>query len=162
MWWLTRDCDKECLVLYDRHYSADPGEHRDRGGFGGPGERIVLRTINADALFVWRFDTRPADRIRRGRDRGEQGVYCGVFRNESRHQSSELIRQADAIADLVWSHRRHYTYVDPKGIRSRLPGACFLAAGWRYVRQRGHRVRTKSGLLILERWRDGEDREVRD
>jgi hypothetical protein len=31
-----------------------------------------------------------------------------------------------------------------------LPGCCFLAAGWRYVRVRGRRVRTGSGKLILE------------
>jgi hypothetical protein len=82
---------------------------------------------------------------------GKQASDCAAFRNEQALRSSDLVRQADAIADCLWPDRRHYTYVDPKGIRSGLPGACFLAAGWRYVRIRGHRARTKSGLLILER-----------
>jgi hypothetical protein len=68
-----------------------------------------------------------------------------VERNESPHQSSGLIRQADAIADCLWIDRRHYTYVDTKKVRSTNPGFCFIAAGWRRCGW------TKSGLLILER-----------
>jgi hypothetical protein len=76
---------------------------------------------------------------------GQQGINCAVFRNESTHQSSLLVQQADQIADVVWPDSRHYTYVNGKAVRSRNPGFCFLRAGWKRC---GH---TKGGLLILER-----------
>lgn len=66
-------------------------------------------------------------------------------RNEGTHRSSDLVRQADAIADAIWPGRRHYTYVNPQGVRSTNPGCCFRKAGWRRC------GRTKGGLLILER-----------
>ena len=134
-WWLTKDGDKDCLALYERHYScyryAD-GRKRDR--FVGPGEKIVLRTEHADAMFVWRkfID-----------DSGQDGIYCSVFRNEGKIRSSCLIRQADAIADCIWPDRRHYTYVRAEAVKSSNPGFCFLKAGWRKC---GH---TKGGLVIL-------------
>lgn len=81
------------LALYERHYSARTyRDGRERRLFVGPGEKVVLRTEAGDALFVWRWFTD---------DGGECGVNCAVFRNESPHQSSELIRQADAIADRL-------------------------------------------------------------
>lgn len=136
LWWLTTDQDLDCLALYERHYSARRyRDGRRRFQFVGPGEKLVLRTVTGDACFAWRnfID-----------DSGQQGVNCAFFRNESSHLSSELIRQACAIADCVWPDRRHYTYVDPHAVRSTNPGFCFLAAGW-------HRCgRTKGGLLILE------------
>jgi hypothetical protein len=104
--------------------------------FVGPGDKFVLRTSEGDACFVWR---------RFKDDSGQAGINCAVFRNEYSHQSSELIRQADAIADTAWTCRRHYTYVDPKKVRSSNPGFCFIAAGWRRC------GRTKGGLVILER-----------
>jgi hypothetical protein len=138
IWFITKDGDRSVLALYERHYSC----YRYRDGrrrvlFCGPGEKIVLRTDAADAAFVWR---RFIDRS------GQQGVNCAFFRNESRHLSSELIRQADAIADASWPGQRHYTYVDPQKVRSkRDPGWCFLVAGWQKC---GF---TKGGLLILHR-----------
>lgn len=87
-------------------------------------------------MFVWRkFKD----------DSGQQGINCAVFRNESDILSSELIRQADVVADFVWPGERHYTYVRAEAVRSRNPGFCFVAAGWRKC---GY---TKGGLLILER-----------
>lgn len=136
-WWLTKDGDKTCLALYERHYSAYRyRDGRKRSQFVGPGQTIVLRTAAGDALWVWRkfID-----------DSGQQGINCAVFRNESNIKSSELIRQADAIADFAWPRERHYTYVNTKAVRSSNPGFCFIAAGWRRC------GRTKSGLLILER-----------
>jgi hypothetical protein len=55
-WYLTKDGDKSCLALYQRHYSAKKayGDGRERFQFVGPGQSIVLRTARADALFVWR------------------------------------------------------------------------------------------------------------
>jgi len=137
LWYLTKDGDASCLKLYERHYSCYRyKDGRQRTQFVGPGESIVLRTGDADAMFVWRkfID-----------DSGQQGINCAVFRNEGPQRSSELIRQADAIADHVWPRERHYTYVDQKAVRSTNPGYCFVAAGWRKCGM------TKSGLKVFER-----------
>lgn len=138
LWWLTKDGDRGCLDLYERHYSARKyADGRERKEFVGPGEKVVLRTQEGDALFVWRSYVD---------DGGECGINCAVFRNESGHTSSALIRQADSIADALWACCRHYTYVDPQEIASTNPGFCFIAAGWTRLKRR-----TKGGLVILER-----------
>lgn len=139
LWYLTKDGDETCLALYLRHYSSSKRPKGKRiAQFVGPGEHIVLRTGDGDAMFVWRkfID-----------DSGQRGINCAVFRNEApkRYRSSELIRQADAIADFCWPGERHYTYVNQEAVRSRNPGFCFVAAGWRRC---GF---TKGRLLILER-----------
>ena len=137
LWWLTKDGDVACLALYERHYSA----YRYRDGrvrklFCGPGEKVVLRTFSGDAFFVWRkFKD----------DSGQVGINCAAFRNESPRRSSDLIRQADAIADCIWPGERHYTYVNAARVKSANPGFCFLKAGWRRCGM------TKGGLNILER-----------
>lgn len=146
LWWLTKDGDKTCLAMYERHYSA----YRYRDGrrrvlFAGPGEKVVLRTGAGDAFWVWRkfvddcIDERTGER--------QAGINCAAFRNESgqKHKSSELVRQADSIADCLWPGERHYTYVNSQTVRSRNPGFCFIVAGWRRC------GRTKSGLMILEK-----------
>jgi hypothetical protein len=141
LWYLTRDGDRSCLAMYERHYSAYRyRDGRQRTQCVGPGEVIFLRTADADAIFVWRKyidDTIPE----------QTGVECAIFRNEAphRYESSELIKQADAIADHCWPSERHYTKVDPAAIRSANPGCCFKAAGWRSCGQ------TQNGKLILER-----------
>lgn len=140
LWWLTKDGDQDCLELYERHYSAYRyADGRVRKLFTGPGEKIVLRTKNADALFVWK---RFIDHS------GECGINCSVFRNESNHLSSELIRQADEIADRLWTCCRHYTYVNPAEIASTNPGFCFIKAGWKRTQ-----TITGKGLVVLERIR---------
>lgn len=136
LWYLTKDGDRSCLELFKRHYSCRTAGAR-RELFVGPGERIVLRTDAADALFVWRFERHRYDK--------QEGINCSVFRNESPHKASELIRQADAIADHCWPSARHYTFVDPRAVRSSNPGFCFIAAGWRRCGI------TAKGLLIFER-----------
>ena len=138
LWWLTKDGDLDCLALYERHYSAYKySDGRERKLFAGPGEKIVLRTEAGDAMFVWRSFIDGS---------GECGINCAVFRNESPHQSSELIRQADQIADALWTCRRHYTYVNAEAVASKNPGFCFIQAGWKRLKRR-----TGSGLRILER-----------
>lgn len=138
-WYLTKDGDRACLELYERHYSANVyADGRKRSQFVGPGEHIVLRTFDADALFVWRRfidDAKPK----------QNGINCAVFRNEGPTLSSELVRQADAVADFAWPGARHYTYVNEARIQSTNPGFCFLHAGWQRC---GF---TQGGLLILER-----------
>jgi hypothetical protein len=138
-WYITRDGDVSCIELYERHYSCNHyADGRKRTQCVGPGQVIFLRTAAADAMFVWRKyidDTIPK----------QNGVECAVFRNEGPLLSSDLIRQADAIADFCWPGERHYTKVNPKAVRGTNPGYCFIAAGWSRC------GRTKGGLLILER-----------
>ncbi len=135
-WWMTKDGDEYCLELFRRHYSNRKyADGRAVKLFCGPGEKVVLRTFDAKAMFVWRkFKD----------DSGQTGVNCAIFRNESPIQSSELIRQADAVAFALWPDSRHYTFVNAEKIKSTNPGYCFLRAGWRRCGT------TKSGLTILE------------
>lgn len=151
-WWLTKDGDLDCLEMYERHYSCyEYADERERELFVGPGNKCVLRTVDADAIFFWRkFIDDAIDVEHPGYQ--QEGVNCAAFRNESEHLSSELIRQADAIADCWWTDRRHYTYVDSKKVRSTNAGYCFIKAGWRKC------GRTKGGLIILERVTNGHDR----
>lgn len=136
VWWITKDGDLTCLKMYERHYSAyQYQDGRQRKLFCGPGEKIVLRTQHADALFVWRKFIDAS---------GQTGINCAVFRNESPYLASDLIRQADAIADRCWPSERHYTFVNPRHVRSARAGHCFECAGWRRAGL------TKGGLLVLE------------
>lgn len=151
LWWLTKDGDKTCLELYERHYSSyEYQDGRKRLKFCGPGDSLILRTPSGDAFFVWRKFRDACIDERTGKP--QAGIYCSAFRNEGTARSSDLIRQADQIADVVWSDCRHYTYVNETEVRGGLPGGCFLFAGWRYVRICGHRARTQTRrLLIMER-----------
>ena len=125
LWWLTKDGDEYCRDLYRRHYSSHryaDGRNEDRSNpnrwlFVGPGRKVVLRTWEGDAMWVWRKFINAS---------GQRGINCAVFRNESRHLASRLVAEADAIADWLWPSERHYTYVNAKKIRSKNPGFCFL------------------------------------
>jgi len=136
-WIVAQDAEPELRALYDRHYSSRKyKDGRKPKKFVGPGEHIVLTLPNRRALFVWRkFKD----------DSGQNGINCSVFRNESKILSSNLIREADTIADFCWPSERHYTYVRASSIASRNPGWCFICAGWNRC---GY---TKAGLHILER-----------
>lgn len=137
LWVPSRDGDPDALALYLRHYSAR--QYRDgrrRRLFVGPGEKTVLLTPERDALFVWRKF--------RSMDATQTGVNCAVFRNESRHLASDLIRQACEIAWRRWPGQRLYTYVNPRRVKSCNPGYCFLVAGWWKCGV------SKKGLTILE------------
>lgn len=137
--WITIvDGNDEARAMFDRHYSR----YRYKDGrqprlFVGPGQKLVLTTPCRRALFVWRKFI-SAD--------GQEGVNCAIFRNEGAGLSSDLIREADAIADARWPNERHYTYVNGKAVASRNPGYCFIKAGWRRCG-----VTKVNKLLILER-----------
>lgn len=128
-WLSVRDGDPRAFAIFSRHYSyhayADgrrrPG-YRNRFLIMGPGEKLVLLGADERALFGWR----------RGSD-ASQGycVSCTVFRNESNQRSSDLIREAAALAWERWPGERLVTYVAPTKIKSSNPGYCFLMAGWR-------------------------------
>jgi hypothetical protein len=139
-WIVGQDGEPELREIYERHYSA----HKYKDGrkpkkFVGPGRYIVLTTPNRKALFVWR-EFRD--------DSGQKGINCSVFRNESSILSSDLIREADTIADIAWPGERHYTYVRAEAVESRNPGWCFICAGWKRC---GY---TKAGLHVLEKKND--------
>jgi hypothetical protein len=132
----VKDGNLTGLEMYLRHYSACRyKDGRCRKLFCGLGEKMVLLSTCGGALFVWRkfID-----------NSGQRGVNCAVFHNESGILSSELIKEAAALAWKRWPGERLYTYVNPKKIKSTNPGCCFKAAGWR-----GCGV-TKGGLLVLE------------
>jgi hypothetical protein len=136
-WIAVKDGDASGRAMYRRHYSRRVyRDGRNPALFVGPGEKLVLLTPDARALFVWR-------RFISGD--GQEGVNCAVFRNEGVALSSDLIRAADAVADARWPGERHYTYVNAGKVRSSNPGCCFKAAGWR------HCGMTKGNLHILER-----------
>lgn len=131
LWFGVPDGDARARALYLRHYSAARRVRRYGTG-GGPspsfvsaGERQILMTGDCSAVFVWH-------RVLIGRQDHQEGVCCSVFRNEGSHLSSDLIREADAIAWRRWpALPRHFTYVSPAHVRSSNPGYCFLRAGWR-------------------------------
>ena len=121
-WIPVKDGDLSARSLFHEHYSYKPyRDGRDPALFVGPGEKLVLLTPDALALFVWR-------KFISGD--GQQGINCAIFRNEGPVLSSDLIREADRIAWERWPGERHYTYVNPRKIRSTNPGCCFIKAGW--------------------------------
>ena len=135
-WIVGQDGEPELYAMYRRHYSARKNIRPKTMQFVGPGQHIVLTLPDRSALFVWRKFTDAS---------GQKGINCSIFRNESRLLSSDLIGEADAIADFCWPGERHYTYVRASAVKSRNPGWCFICAGWQRC---GY---TKAGLFILER-----------
>lgn len=135
-WVQVRDGNVTAMNIFLRHYTAR--KHRKTYQFVGPGEKMVLLTPDARALFVWRKfidDCIPK----------QEGVNCAVFRREGGDvRASDLIRSADDFAWARWPRERHYTYVNKRLVKGTNPGWCFIAAGWRVCGE------TKSGLRILE------------
>lgn len=135
VWIEVWDGNPTAAALYDRHYSRNPKSRGDPR-IAGPGEKMVLLTPCARALFVWRkFISKDQ----------QDGVNCAIFRNEGAGQSSDLIRAAMTAAWSRWPAVRFYTYVNPRRIASVNPGYCFKAAGWRLCG-----VTKTRKLLILE------------
>lgn len=135
-WIPIRDGNPTGMSLFMRHYTAR--DQRKLFQFVGPGEKTVLITQDARALFVWRKFIS---------DAGESGVNCAVFRNEGSDagRSSDLIMAANAIAQERWPGERMYTYVDASRVRhKRDPGRCFIRAGYNRCGV------TKGGKLIFE------------
>ena len=119
-------------------------------------EQSKLETVNdldRHLVTFWRvLRDRPEDLMRFISMDRQEGVCCSVFRNESPALSSELIREADALADERWPQEaRHYTYVAPQRVRSTNPGYCFQQAGWRRcgLTKGGH---GRDQLVVLERF----------
>lgn len=136
-WIEVHDANDTGRALFHRHYSYAPYRDGRRPlKFVGPGENMVLLTVDAKALFVWRKFISAAN---------QHGINCSIFRNEGPRRSSDLIREADQLAWERWPGERHYTYVNPRKVRSTNPGCCFLKAGWRKCG-----ITQKRKYLILE------------
>lgn len=123
-WIPVLDGDDRARGIFNRHYSKHHyKDERNPRLFVGPGEKIVLMTLQCDALFVWRkFKS----------DDNQTGVNCSVFRNEGKTLSSLLILDAEEYAKQKWTEeKRFYTYVNQGKIRSVNAGCCFKKAGWR-------------------------------
>lgn len=141
-WLPVKDGDARARALYERHYSARKSLHLRRRRrtklFVGPGEKLVLITPRADALFVWRRTYFRADE--------QWGAECAVFRNEGPALSSDLIRQAEIYALRRWPYlARFYTYIDAGYVQSANPGYCFQMAGWRRCGE------STKGLILMEK-----------
>lgn len=136
VWLPVKDANDTAREIFDRHYSRyHYADGRKPLHFVGPGEKMVLVTPDALALFVWRkFISQD----------GQAGVNCAVFRNEGPTRSSDLIREAVRLAWERWPGERLYTYVNPRAVRhKRDPGRCFLKAGWSYcgwTKKRHYRI----------------------
>ncbi len=121
-WIVTNKGDQDCRRLADRHYTRQkPGNKQ----FCRPGHNLVLRTPEGDAVWVtWRGI----------RDDGQDAWECTIFRNESQHLSSDLIRKAVEITLREWGAPPPgglITYVQEARIASANPGFCFKRAGWK-------------------------------
>lgn len=137
-WLRVWDGNPTAAALYDRHYSRNQGSVGDPR-IAGPGEKMVLLTPCARALFVWRvFQSKDPSA-------GAGDVNCAIFRNEGAGLASELIRSAMVLAWTKWGQRRLYTYVNPRRVLSANPGYCFKQAGWSVCG-----VTKTRRLLILE------------
>ena len=136
-WLPCKDGDRRALALFNRHYSKyHYADGRKPALFVGPGEKMVLLTVDCLALFVWR----------KFQGDGQEGVNCAVFRNEGPILSSELIREASYWAEQRWPGERQYTYVKASAIQSSNPGYCFKVAGWKICG-----ITKVNKLIILER-----------
>ncbi len=137
VWLPVKDGDPRALGMYRRHYSRKRYRNGRRSQmFVGPGEKMVLLTPQADAVFVWKLE--------RFRKDGQTGINCSIFRNEGSRLSSDLIREADKIAWNRWpDEARHFTYIGDAHIKSVNPGYCFKKADWQSS------GRNKDGRLTL-------------
>ena len=144
-WTQVHDGDSRVAQMYMRHYSCHQYKDKRRSRYGyrnrflvmGPGEKLVLLSVDGLAIFGWRkfID-----------DSGQEGINCSFFRNESPILSSALILDAENHAQQKWGGVRLYTYVNAKAVGSSNPGYCFRRAGWRKCGV------TEGGLLIFEKF----------
>ena len=140
-WLEVRDGDPRAWRLFQRHYSFNAVKRRglvNRRRMIGPGEKLLLVSPAADAVFCWRWSRLRAD--------GQEGVECSVFRNEGPRLSSALILDAEELGWRRWPGCRFFTFVDPARVRSSNPGYCFRMAGWRRCG-----VSRARGFVILEK-----------
>jgi hypothetical protein len=140
IWRPSHRADPAAVALADRHYNRQkPGTPQ----FVPPGRCFVMLTPEADAVWVtsWPF----AEFVRH---RWAGAWVNSLFRNESAHLSSDMIRQAVAATRWHWPDvppLGMVTFVDATKVRrKRDPGRCYLRAGFRNVGE------TVGGLVALQ------------
>lgn len=140
-WLAIRDGDPRAADIFSRHYSKyHYRDGRKSMRICGPGQHMVLMTVDCRALWVWRKFMMPS------KD-GQVGVCCSVFRNEGEVLSSLLIREACELAEARWPGERQYTYIAPTKIRSTNPGYCFKLCGFKTCG-----ITKVNKLVVLERF----------
>jgi hypothetical protein len=129
LWCRVTKFDPRACAIADRHYSRrKPGS----GQFMPPGETIVLLAKDGLSVFGW---WRPAPRSGLAAMNGLDGWTCTIFRREGgTTKASDMILDAerylhesgcgigpDGLLTYVWDRR----------VASKLPGYCFIRAGWK-------------------------------
>jgi hypothetical protein len=140
MWHLSHRCDPPARALADRHYNR---QSIGADNFVPPGRCLVLKTKPTDAFWVtsWPFE----EYVRHAWG----GAWmCSAFRNEGKHLSSTLIRQAVAATRWTWPDvpaLGMVTFVDRSKTKSKKdPGYCYLMAGFKPC------GKTQGGLVALQ------------
>jgi hypothetical protein len=137
IWRLSHRADRVAAKIADRHYNRQkPGSPQ----FVPPGRCIVLKAEKALWVTSWPF----SEYVKHA----WAGAWVNsLFRNESRHLSSELILQAVSATRYFWPDVPDLgmiTFVDSSKIKSNHPGYCYKMAGFKKV------GRTKGGLIALQ------------
>lgn len=137
MWQHVPVEDPRARALADRHYSR---QSHGAKGFVGPGQRFVLYHASEFGEAVWAV-CRALDPV------GTMQWRNSLFRKESRHVASDMIKEAVDETYALWARRyktlppeRLTTEIDiaaTAGRRSRRhpPGYSYLCAGWELLRE---------------------------
>lgn len=127
-WQVSNRADPRVARIADRHYNR---QSIGSPQFVPPGRCLVLRHGD-DALWVtsWPFAEYTKHEW--------AGAWVNsLFRNESEHLSSDLIREAVAVTRGLWRTRPALgivTFVDASKVKpKRNPGYCYLKAGFAHV-----------------------------
>lgn len=140
LWIQTTQADVVGRQLADRHYSRKTKGARM---FMPAGRMLVLISTGNDAVWgtSWPYPQYVLNAW-------PTAMICSIFRNESKHLSSLLIRQALAATRYKWPDLPEaglITFVHPKKVRrKRDPGRCFRHAGFT------HTGYTKSGHWVWQ------------
>lgn len=149
-WRVRNEWDPAANALADRHYSRQtPGS----GQIGPPGERVVLVSVDEQALWLTHYPRHEFSQD------GLDAYRCSIFRREGGALASTLIREAMDITERLWGPAPDgwVTWVDTRKVRSSNPGYCFLQAGWWIdhdwspARGRRGRIRLRAAALSAGR-----------
>lgn len=147
-WERVLKTDARAIELSNRHYSR-VAYGKIGAVLGPPGRLLCYATPERNALWVshWPYAAMALD--------GLDAFRCTMFRNESQHLASDMIRAAMLLTEATWSEQGRpadgwITWVDASLVTSEIPGYCFRRAGWH--RDRAWRPSRKgSGLIRLHR-----------
>lgn len=141
LWKVTTKADQRPRILADRHYTRQSVGHPM---WTRPGWNQILyfeQKNGRAAVFCWWRPKWESGIKGTERKDGLRCIECAIFRNETRHLSSDLIRQAVTMA-LQWEHSKDVAWKDGliTGVSSSAttarrapghdPGFCFRMAGW--------------------------------